>query len=535
MKNETLSLPDGPLARIPIWKPVLFAAFAGGMGWGIRGQYGHETGAMIAGLLVSLVLALVFCPHGQAGRVARAVAWGTIAIGFGGSMTYGQTVGLTHDAALIGQGAALRWGMLGLAVKGALWIGFAGAFLGMGLSGVQYRVREMFFLMLGLLALHSLGCWVFNQPFDPAAKLLPKIYFSDDWRWKLGLEWKPRREVWGGFLVALAGLVAWTHWFRRDGLAPRLAFWGVLGGAIGFPLGQCLQAYHAWNPELFRQGIWAVLDPKMNWWNWMETTFGAVMGGTLGLGLWLNRHRIRVHGEPPFAPRMPRDHDPIQRWGETPSSPGILVGDQVRVRQSLTPPQVHDEEPIISLGPLVEWPLLILHLSLLVTGEFLSVGWVGALYDPGLVLGFIPIVAVTGGRAWPYLLMLPVTMVPIAGKTLRQLVYSEHLVGTEFGWLMFVVLPVTVTLGMAWWFARPSEQGREARTFLRPVLLVATWLYFGLNWTFFHLPWPWVPWTSRTPNGLAFAVCALGLTGLALFGGREAAASSGKPAPPPTP
>ena len=35
---------------------MLFTALAGGMGWGIRGQYGHETGAMLAGLLVALVL-----------------------------------------------------------------------------------------------------------------------------------------------------------------------------------------------------------------------------------------------------------------------------------------------------------------------------------------------------------------------------------------------------------------------------------------------------------------------------------------------
>ena len=34
---------------------MLFTALAGGMGWGIRGQYGHETGAMLAGLLVALV------------------------------------------------------------------------------------------------------------------------------------------------------------------------------------------------------------------------------------------------------------------------------------------------------------------------------------------------------------------------------------------------------------------------------------------------------------------------------------------------
>ncbi len=35
-------------------KSILLTAMAGAMGWGIRGQYGHETGAMIAGVLVSL-------------------------------------------------------------------------------------------------------------------------------------------------------------------------------------------------------------------------------------------------------------------------------------------------------------------------------------------------------------------------------------------------------------------------------------------------------------------------------------------------
>jgi hypothetical protein len=110
---------------------------AGGLGWGIRGQYGHETGAMIAGLLVSLVLVLCLCPAAKAGWAARAIAWGTVAIGIGGSMTYGQTVGLTHDQPLIGNWTALNWGLLGLAIKGGVWIGFAGLFLGMGLGGTR--------------------------------------------------------------------------------------------------------------------------------------------------------------------------------------------------------------------------------------------------------------------------------------------------------------------------------------------------------------------------------------------------------------
>ena len=70
------------------------------------------------------------------------------------------------------------WGMLGLGLKGALWIGFAGAFLGMGLSGVRYRAREMAMVLGGLLILMLAGIWVLNLPFDPANRILPRIYFS---------------------------------------------------------------------------------------------------------------------------------------------------------------------------------------------------------------------------------------------------------------------------------------------------------------------------------------------------------------------
>ena len=37
---------------------LVLPAMAGGMGWGIRGQYGHETGAMVPGVLVALTLVL---------------------------------------------------------------------------------------------------------------------------------------------------------------------------------------------------------------------------------------------------------------------------------------------------------------------------------------------------------------------------------------------------------------------------------------------------------------------------------------------
>ena len=462
-----------PSPSPPLWKLMLLGACAGGLGWGIRGQYGHETGAMMAGLLVSLVLAFLLAPHGPSSAVARAVAWGTIAMGFGGSMTYGQTVGLTHDAALVGNHAALTWGLLGLAIKGGLWIGFAGAFLGLGLGGNRYRPGELLGLMLGLLALSALGIWVLNEPYDPARKILPWIYFSDDWRWEPGAELKPRREVWGGYLFAWVGLVAYLHWVRRDALAPRLAFWGLLGGAIGFPAGQCLQAFHAWNPELFQSGFGARLEGVINWWNFMETTFGAIMGAVLGLGLGLNRHRLRF------------DETPETSW-PIPWEAGLLT----------------------------------LHLFLLVTVEFLSVGWVDYVYDFGLCLGVLPVIGVAAGRWWPWLMMGPITLLPIAGKTLRNLVYEQATQSLPVGWILYLIVPLVAATWAALWLANHRASPARAGSWLGPVLLANTWLYFALNFAFFHFPWPWQTWTARTPNALIYTACALALTA-AVWRGRQ--------------
>jgi len=450
---------------------------AGGMGWGIRGQYGHETGAMIAGLLVSLTLVFLMCPHAALLPAARAVAFGTIAIGFGGSMTYGQTVGLTQNAPVIGNWEALRWGMLGLAIKGGIWIGFAGLFLGMGLGSVRYRAREILVLMLGMLALYWIGLWVLNRPFDPANKILPRIYFSASWHWQPEAsvaELKPRPECWGGLLFALLGAWVWAGWIRGDRLARNLALWGMIGG-LGFPIGQSIQAFHAWNPEVFKTGIWVTLNPVMNWWNWMETTFGTVMGACLGLGLWLNRNRI---GET-------RDAEQSQ-W-----------------------------------EPALGWILLCLHVTLLVLGEFEFVGWMHKLYDPGLILGFLPMMAVAGGRWWPFLMALPITAIPIAGKTIQSLVYETHAIGTAPGWLLYGVLPVTLTTVVAIWFARQLRGELSGREFARRALLLCAWLYFGLNFAFFRFPWPWVKWTGRTPNALWFTICVVGLTMACLTVGRQ--------------
>jgi hypothetical protein len=254
-----------------------------------------------------------------------------------------------------------------------------------------------------------------------------------------------------------------------------MALWGFLGGALGFPGGQCLQAFHAWNPEVFNQGIWIELDQHMNWWNNMETTFGAVMGATLGLGLWRNRAEIQ--------PATCDEEDNLPVWGE------IL--------------------------------LLAIHIPILVGVEFAEIRFVDSLYGLGLVMVAIPVVAISGGRWWPTLQILPLILIPIAGKTLKDLAFENQEIGVSAGWMVYVILPLSITTVAALLQLKKPESERDGVEFVRWTLLLNIWVYYLLNFAFFRFPWPWAEWTARTPNNLVFTLCLVGLTLLCLLGRRN--------------
>jgi hypothetical protein len=456
---------------------IVLIALAGGMGWGIRGQYGHETGAMIAGVLVAFTVVLLFIPEASSLHAARVVALTAIGISFGGSETYAQTVGLTHDAPLIGNWAALRWGLLGLFIKGGIWIGFAGVFLGMGLSGKRYRPLEMTLVMAGLLVLMYVGVRTLNEPFDPSNKVLPRLYFSHDWYWNPDADFKPRRERWGGLLLTLGGLMAYVRWVRRDRLATNLALVGFLAGGIGFPMGQCVQAYHAWNPHLYQTGTLGTLEPHMNWWNMMEISFGTIFGGILGVGLWVNRHLI-YRG------------------------------------------QTNDE---VVLAPSVEWPLIAVYVLLLIAAEFVGMEWVPELGPTMIIVAALPLFGILGGRLWPYMIALPLVAAPIAGKTLRELCYKNEDFPRPLGWVAFVAIPVSLLFWRAITLANRGREDERSWAFAREGLLLATWFYFGENFVFFRFPWPLDQWTYRTPSAIIFTMCAISLSAAVLvFGRRDA-------------
>ena len=152
----------------------------------------------------------------------------------------------------------------------------------------------------------------------------------------------------------------------------------------------------------------------------MEITFGATMGAALGLGVWLNRARIAT----------------LEAVSET------------------------------TLPAALEWALVGLHVSLLLASEFTDLSIVGLYSDLSLLLALIPIVAIAGGRWWPLLVALPITLLPIALKTVRRLVYQDAVIAPALGWLLYAILPLAATTTLAILFVR-TVRGARWRTPVR--------------------------------------------------------------------
>lgn len=212
------------------------------LGWGLRGFIGGGPfGAMIPGAMVVLAICYV---NSYRKDVALLAAFGAIGVGFGGEMTYGQTVGFSVHR------ETMWWGLLGLSLKGAIWGLLGGAVIGMGFSP---RLRLVAGGSVAMIVATWFGWKWINEP-----KL---IYFSN-------LLDKPREEIWAGFLLAAIALLLWLRSQQSLQPALRFALAGFVGGAIGFGGGGAIQALgRIYTPEL-----------KLHWWKYMEFFFGFCFG-----------------------------------------------------------------------------------------------------------------------------------------------------------------------------------------------------------------------------------------------------------------
>ena len=275
----------GSPARVAPREPLMqWAAIAGVMlsqsiGWGIRGNYGHEAGAMIAGALSGLALCLFSGREDWRRRAPFFAMFGALGWAFGGSMAYMPTISYTHS----GHWPTQLYGWFAVFAIGGLWTAMGAA--GVAFAAVESRER--------LDGICRPLCWVLAiwaiQYFWPAN--------SGDFRQRDPLYWLD--SDWVEAILAIAALCAFELWDRRfRGSGTLLAF--TAGGALaGFALQRGIEAA-GWMPAVLQalvryQGDTTNFDPANLLTNWPQIFadlglhLGWILGGIASAVVWFVR------------------------------------------------------------------------------------------------------------------------------------------------------------------------------------------------------------------------------------------------------
>ncbi len=246
---------------------ILTVSIALSYGWGMRGSLiGSERGAVLPGALLGMFLALFSGSELVAEKFYIFAAAGAASMAYGGTQTYGQTLGFIVHRGKPDYKPSL--GYAGVALKGGLWHGISGAVIGIMFSaaGGEYYSPLAIVVFFALIpVMQGIGELIFNSPYKPDEGKFPKIYFSID-----------RREEWGGNAVTLLGLLIFTL-VHNDYYSFFFAVTGILGGAAGFAFGMVLYDFVN-HPMKNGKYFFGKFNDAVSGWKIMEITFGAVAG-----------------------------------------------------------------------------------------------------------------------------------------------------------------------------------------------------------------------------------------------------------------
>jgi hypothetical protein len=322
----------------------ILTALSLSIGWGIRGNFGHEYGAMIPGALAAMAAVLLSGREDWYRRIAYFAFFGALGWSFGGSISYMQVIAYTHS----GHSGSVLYGFACLFVIGFLWAAIGGAGTALPAALNRDRLTEFFapltavFIawclqdfaehwlvavnpdfrqesplywydtdwLAALLAIVSvIVLALIRRRFDEASSLI--LHMAIGW-WigflllviLLGLRMTPPRgDNWAGCLGMVGGMIVYLWRSRLGAVLCAALVTGFVGG-FGFATATMLKLIEV------RSG-W-----QTNWHSILEQTYGFINGlGIAAVIYWLAR-------------RLPilNDKAPTRRWTEVYAVVFVLVG-----------------------------------------------------------------------------------------------------------------------------------------------------------------------------------------------------------------
>jgi hypothetical protein len=313
---------------------ILLTGLSVSIGWGIRGQFGHEYGAALAGAIGGMSIALVSGREDWRRRIHYFAMLCAIGFGFGGSMSYMKTVAYAHSS----DSATTIYGFACVFVLGFAWAAPAGtgislpAFLDRNeLTKALAPLCTVFFtwylqdVWRGHLRIIHSDWYEFVASFRMSAILasvvviLFWIFKRSSWGvgtslilhmsigWWVGnlvlIRWlhldmnPPRGDTWAECLGLVGGILV-CCWHRGlGGIAFSTLSAGFLGG-IGFSMGTAVKIL------VMRSGY------DTNWHSVMEQTQGLFLGIALAITMLIVSRRA------PAVNERVDDAVPVRRWTE---------------------------------------------------------------------------------------------------------------------------------------------------------------------------------------------------------------------------
>ena len=223
--------------------PLLLIGLSLSIGWGIRGNFGHEAGAMIAGALSAMAVAIVSGREDWRSRVLYFGLFGGLGWGFGGSIAYMYPISFTES----GHTASTYFGYFALMLEGGLWCGMGAAGTALAASMPLSRLTRMFTPLCFVLAAMGLRHY-FEKPLESFLANSGSDTGDETWqRHKSPLYWFD--ADWLQACTALVGVCVYDLYDRFTGSQQRnierpwiLIPFAIVGAVAGWIVQSLLRA-----------------------------------------------------------------------------------------------------------------------------------------------------------------------------------------------------------------------------------------------------------------------------------------------------
>ena len=324
------------MAIIP-WEMVLLCGLSVCVGWGIRGNFGHEYGAALAGALAAMAIALLSGREDWWRHVHYFALFGAIGWSFGGSMSYMMVVGYSHSS----QALTVFYGFANLFAIGFLWAALGGAGTALPAFLTHSQLSLLFTPIAAVFIGWSLQAVIIDFVLAPKRMQRhesPLYWYDTDWVAALvaivaalvvalfrggldmgtnlvlymGIGWfggflllvnicrlrmtPPRGDNWAGCVGMVIGILGYCSRYELSGVAFATLMTGF-GGGIAFSFGQLLKLIYIWTGNK--------INWHTNWHSVMEQTQGFLFGLGIAIpfGLLLNKAPLLETGSnlPPWT------------------------------------------------------------------------------------------------------------------------------------------------------------------------------------------------------------------------------------------